>query len=1374
MSISQKETQKDSRLVIIDKNLSKEQKWLLEISSNYFGINQRIINFLSEIHSFPLRPELVHEKLREIALNDIWFYRTHSASCRAFRAILTLFCDLLHKELNIRDKQRVFDTLFEFIQELFKNYGSKMELYVLLEKITFLLENALISDQEMNIYASSLLKRLPYHLIKNRDYAQRIENLLRISLKENIQVWQNQLDFQQWCEKQDKNFCKKYNIEIVKIYKREKQFFSEMREKLSRAHNWEELNSIPGFKECITILKGFLEKDVPVLVKIYFLYYLLAIPIVLTAREALLVELTQLYKNFTSKDITELSLNSFLTVTFSLFHNLKTENIEKVLECLLRLGQSIYQTEEQTHIDILIEHLIKFGFIYPGKIKINDDWQTQAASNHIKMVRLWLELIKYSIRHSSKLIAALIVHLKLGGVLIRDDDLFQRDISQLLNSDIKSNYILIKQLLSLFPVYFSTVGAEGKIRELSTDIDKLSGSEDRLIHFLRKQIHVESNNSQIELIRRIFCFWHDGNHCPLLEYLPIDVQKTLSASGRWFDPVHNITDKLCKAMKARPEAILEQDIDEVKKALEKINHHHFSDCDGKRVIYLIELYQLLKHKYTLDYKFICLDLQHSNLFTSRDIAKLERNIKKNRCDSAVKNIYNMITRLKKIILESPQTEAQESIYYKRHIASGIPSMYGQYYEQKFVAMGLILRLEKLADYLISKFISQRNLDYMTIDGFHNAAKILALFKKGLSLNGISNENFNSHLEMLNYSFRTTTFSMAQFVNIFYFITLNIKEIIDNYYILPFSSSLKTIIQQNIEGADALDKTSIAHILYRKSEEFYRNIIVSAFLVQSLDNYVSKILSTLRNMMARLEPEVIHMLLNYNPKLLCTSLQKPNPKVDNQIFLGAKAYYLKKLYSYNFPIPPGFVLTTEWFRDRKAIMQFPEMYQALLEMIREKLMELERITRKKFGDPKNPLLLAVRSGTVIPMPGAMDSILNVGMNDEIADHLSKIPQYGWAVWDSYRRLLQNWGMAKGIERDAFDKLILEFKKTYGVEEKREFSKEQMKAIAFSYKTLLLDYGIKLEEDPFEQLIQAIIFVFQSWYNDRAEIFRKKLQIAEEWGTAVIVQEMIFGNINTESGSGVFFTKIPFEKSSEVTLYGDFTSCSQGEDIVSGLVYTLPISEFQTQKFPQFKGESLEKQFPEIYQELLRLAKELIYQKGYEHQEIEFTFKSKQKQDLYILQTRPYALEDKEKTPIFTSPDILNHLAGSGIGVGKGAINGRAAFNLEDIKLLAEKYPQEHKILIRPDTVPDDIEMIFECDGLITARGGVTSHAAVTAAQLGKICVVNCKHLIVLEGEKKCFINNTEFKTGDKIAIDANLGSIYKGNHTISLEQISYIK
>jgi len=1359
----------NSKQILEQKRIfSPEHRWFLDISTSFFGIHQRTINFLNEFYCSPLNLKLLNEQLREIALNDIWFYKSRQKSHKALKIIINFFKDFLNKGLDYYNKERALKTLLEFIQLLYENQNSEIDFSSLITEAINILEKTLNDDEEVIIHASSFLKILPTALAYDKVYSTKLKFLFQKSLQKNLDFWKNNLGFKDWHEKENKIFDKNY---YTAISKKENDTIKRTQKILKTANEWEDLKKIIDFRGFTDKLRDFIMETKPDLERIYYIFYLLHLPGMVELRDFLLIDLTQGFKSFSTEKFTEIETDIFLVQTFSLFRKLKSKHTEKTLECMLNLGKKVYQTQDKLKIDIFIDHLIEFGFIYPKVLGIDQEWQTQVDRNHLKNIRIWLELIECSPKSSRKLIATLIVNLKLGGIFIRDNDLFQRDISKLLNSDFEPCYILIKQLAYLFPVYFNNIGAEGKIRKITTSLDKLSYRNDRLIHFLRKQTHSESNNTHIELAKRILCFWYHGNPQPLLKYLPLDVQSELKASGKWFDPVHKIVQKLCEKMQIVPEDLLERDIKEIEINIKEIDK--IDAPDKKRVMYLIELYALLKHKYTLYPKDIIEDLKKISFLSFKEVERLERHLKEERYATSIKQIFSMISQLKEIILDPKKSEAHEDIYYKRHIAAGIPSMYGRYSEPKFESLGLVFRLERLADFLINKLINQRNLDYMTIDGFHNAAKILELFKEGLKLNGISSENFNSNLEMLHYSFKTSTFSMDQFVNIFYFLTLNIKEIIENYYISPFNSILKIVIPQYVkeERKKDISKTNQDHVIYKGSEEFYRNVISSAFLVQHLDNYISQILVTLRAMMEKLKPEVIHMLLNYDPKLLFTSFNQLTPKVDNQTFLGAKAHYLKKLYSYKFPVPPGFVLTTEWFRDRTAIKQFPEMYKAILGLIRDKIIELEKITKKKYGDPQNPLLLAVRSGTVISMPGAMDSILNIGMNDQIAESLSKQPGYGWAAWDSYRRLLQNWGMAHGIMRDEFDKIIVNFKELYKVKEKKTFSDEEMRTIAFSYKNLLDKHRVKFEECPFEQLIQAIIFVFQSWYNKRAQIYRKKLQIAEEWGTAVIVQEMVFGNINSESGTGVIFTKVPFEKSSEIVLYGDFNRRSQGEDIVSGLVHTLPVSEFQNRKSLRLRGNSLEEQFPEIYQELLRLAKELIYNRGYEHQEIEFTFKSKSKKDLYILQTRNYNLQNREVIPVFANSAIHTHLVGTGIGIGRGAMNGIVAFDMEDLGLLAKKYPRKNKILIRPDTVPDDIAMIFECDGLLTARGGVTSHAAVTAAQLGKTCIVNCRQLIVMEKEKRCIINKTEFRTGDEIAIDAHLGNIYKGNYSISSEQIN---
>ncbi|RLD47888.1 MAG: pyruvate phosphate dikinase, partial [Bacteroidetes bacterium] len=331
-----------------------------------------------------------------------------------------------------------------------------------------------------------------------------------------------------------------------------------------------------------------------------------------------------------------------------------------------------------------------------------------------------------------------------------------------------------------------------------------------------------------------------------------------------------------------------------------------------------------------------------------------------------------------------------------------------------------------------------------------------------------------------------------------------------------------------------------------------------------------------------------------------------------------------------------------------------------------------------------------------------------------------------------------------------------------------SPKAMRKIAFAYKQTLKDNHILFEEDIFRQLLATINFVFDSWSSDRAKAYREHLEIADEWGTAVIVQRMVFGNLQKNSGTGVVFTQNPKKKKHGVNLYGDFTLQSQGEDIVAGLVKPLPVSNNQR---TNMNGEetTLQELFPEIYQRIYEIASNLIEEHGYSPQEIEFTFESGNPDDLYILQTRDLDMAISQAVTVFSKSVDKMILTGRGIGIGGSALNGRVAFDLDDIAQLRKKYPEESVILVRPDTVPDDIAMIFETDGLLTGKGGATSHAAVTAVRLGITSVVNCTSLDVDEESKTCRLNEYLFNVGDKIAIDGNLGNVYKGNYPMEKEQ-----
>lgn len=401
-----------------------------------------------------------------------------------------------------------------------------------------------------------------------------------------------------------------------------------------------------------------------------------------------------------------------------------------------------------------------------------------------------------------------------------------------------------------------------------------------------------------------------------------------------------------------------------------------------------------------------------------------------------------------------------------------------------------------------------------------------------------------------------------------------------------------------------------------------------------------------------------------------------------------------------------------------------------------------------------------------MPGMMNSFLNVGLNESTVIELIKQTAKPWFAWDCYRRFLQCWGMSFGMERDKFDDIINSFKRKYKVIKKIQFLPEQMKEVALVYRETIRDTGIEIIDDPEIQLTIAIDQVFNSWFSKKAHAYREILGISENWGTAVIVQAMVYGNLDANSGTGVLFTRNPQESADRVMLWGDFALGSQGEDVVSGLVKTLPLSNEQKVIEDRKHDMSLEDSFSEIYSSLLKIIKNLIYKERWGAQEIEFTFEGKSTENLYILQARDMAITKRESIMAFIpSPELTSSYLSSGIGVGGGALSGRAVFDLDDIKEFGEKDPSAPLILIRSDTVPDDIRHISAADGLLTARGGSTSHAAIIANRLGKTCVVGCNKLFVWEYEKRCRLNRQTIKVGDFLSIDGRNGSVYSGRHQV---------
>ncbi len=801
---------------------------------------------------------------------------------------------------------------------------------------------------------------------------------------------------------------------------------------------------------------------------------------------------------------------------------------------------------------------------------------------HIENIRSWLTIIGMKPRWTKKLLSALIINLKIGGVFVRDTDLLQKDISGLLNTDIGPAYNLVKQLLRIFPIYFNEIGAEGELREISTRIDELCFRNDALVHFVRKQSHVESNSRLVTFMEDIFKYWYTRSKTGLLRHLPEEVYREIPVKGEYLDGLHRIFKNIFPKVGQQPQAFLEWDRSRITREINAIKG--VSERDKERGALALRFYQLLYKKYNPQHVDLLKDLEKTYLFDPGQIRSLNRSLKTSNYRRALEHILGFLSILKAKILSPEKTVYSENIYHKRHIAAGIPSMYGTYREEKFEAVGLSLRLESLATTLFERLMESVNLKFITRSTVTTIHDCLWLYVKALDLEGLATEGLVVRVKYITAALKVKQFSVDQYLDIFRFISKGIQDIIRDYYLDAHGASLPLIIGQvlhaqsgdNVADPPLQDEETV----YQLSENFLRSMVSSAFGLQVVDTFVNRIIGTLSEELEKFKDNkrILNMVMAYEPELTVTSIYRPDKKIDNQILIGNKGYFLKQLYQLGFSIPPGFILTTEIFRSYNAVVGYKYIFKDISLRIAKEIRKLEKLTGRTFGDPKNPLLLSVRSGATVSLPGMMHSFLNVGINEAIAEGLARREGFGWAAWDSYRRFLQVWGMFHGLDRDFFDSIMDTYKGNYRITRKIQFNVDQMKQIALSYKKAMEDRGIKVVHSPEEQLREAILRVFASWDSEQARIYRRQMNLSDEWGTAVIVQTMVFGNLNDQSGSGVVFTRNPKGLSPEVTLYGDFIFGVQGDDIVSGLVETYPISEKQRVIEKRQSDISLESKFP----------------------------------------------------------------------------------------------------------------------------------------------------------------------------------------------------
>jgi len=496
------------------------------------------------------------------------------------------------------------------------------------------------------------------------------------------------------------------------------------------------------------------------------------------------------------------------------------------------------------------------------------------------------------------------------------------------------------------------------------------------------------------------------------------------------------------------------------------------------------------------------------------------------------------------------------------------------------------------------------------------------------------------------------------------------------------------------------------------------------------------------------------------------------RADMKSLLGGKGANLCEMTNIGLPVPPGIIITTEacnefYDYDRK----FPP---GMEDQVKEKLAVLEQDTGKEFGDPKNPLLLSVRSGAVISMPGMMDTVLNLGLNDETAAELAKSTNDERFALDCYRRFINMFGgVVMGIEHHKFEHILDEQKKKKEVAFDHLLTAEDWREVIAGYKKIYQEEtGSSFPQDPMEQLFKAVYAVFNSWNGARAVVYRKINKIPDTLGTAVNIQMMAFGNLGNDCATGVAFTRNP--STGENTLYGEYLINAQGEDVVAGIRTPMPISK-------------LKDEMPEVYQQFADTC--LLLEKHYQNmQDVEFTI---ERGKLFMLQTRngkrtaqaamkiavdmvKEGLISKEEGILRVEPAHLDNLlhrridpsakldvVAKGLPASPGAASGKVVFSADEAEKLGKE--GEKVILVRTETTPDDIHGIVAAQGILTSRGGMTSHAAVVARGMGKPCVCGCESLAIDYTAQEFKVKNTGIiiKKGDLISIDGAAGQVMKG-------------
>ncbi len=970
-----------------------------------------------------------------------------------------------------------------------------------------------------------------------------------------------------------------------------------------------------------------------------------------------------------------------------------------------------------------------------------ETWAEIINPLHLERLSKFLKIISIDSTGFREVLIHVVCNLHVSDVFIPDERLFQREVSAYLNSGVLGrDFLLHYMLLKKLPVYYNEVGATGMIRDFTTELD--SWGNDTILYFLRKQVHVNASNHNVRLIEQVMRAWVSKSTEPLRQFVPEEVLAKFDASvlEEYSPAVSTLFQSLgvLDDSGLHPERILTQRGEDLQ---DRLGMMDISDEVRSKIFLLVRIYQEVAKKYSC----VCGDRKMPGEA------------------EALAGLAVRLRELKGVILSPQKTGSEESFYFKRHIAFGIPSVMGSYHEPKFDALGEALRNEESARIFMEDIhsrVTEAEANFVLKD-------VRPWIKSLIASSGLLefHDQRNFQVEEILAILTACKLRLSQVIDMLRIWQRELTWMVE-FFSRTFHGPLVNILRAFPESElpDRLKglRVSDSGFIDKATDIIVRDMINSVAGFLELDRLLSKMITVLRmHLLSGTDDEII----SAEEKALGTDYYMLDCLTEGDAMvlaplIGGKAKNLVYLHARGLPVPPGSVFSAALNSQYQEYTRSASFDEALRKAVRALEERTGTIYGCKEAGKKRPLFLSVRSGSYISMPGILSSILYCGMNDLTHKAFLESEGDAWLAWDSLRRFIEGYGtVVFGLEMDCFDEIAERVSKRRGRFRRDQIKSEDLEEIVRHYRAALDERGLRIPDDVFEQLKECVRAVYGSWYSEKAQQFRQAMEVSGYWGTSVTLMEMVYGNAKG-AGASVFFTRSPVSQEKEV--YGDTMEEVTGVDLVYGRYVNRPLSSKQTPT-----GKSLEETDPALFALHNRTAVRIEEAMGGLPQEVEITYTKNAdgNEVLHVLQARRMEFH-RGFTKRFSDICLMQgNIIGRGAGVHGGALSGIATFSSssEQIKKLKELYGIP-VILLRNAASTEDVSLMSGIDGIITAGGGVASHASVLAQKFGLTAIVGCAEMAIKRDEKGASyarIGGHVITEGAAISMDGSTGLIYSG-------------